>query len=533
MENEAMERETPEDRNVEQRQQHPRGLVYENVAIDQFQGAAAALPQYDDGYDDGILDDAPAFINPDEVVEVEVDDDDVPMDDDDDDGTTHDDVGAEAVVPDMSLVKIPSHAGPVYAVAVACCTSSTTSSSQRSLVVVSGGGDDRAFLHRIESVSGTPPAVHSHFLKHPHTDSVSSVALNLQYVSDDLSKTPRMAAVGSYDGAIVLYDPDTASKRFQLEGPTDVECLAFHPKGGSVLLAGSAADGTLWMYHLVLKKCLQVFVGHQSAVTACDFTADGKQVLSASSDGTVRLWAPRTGNCKHVFHFSQHNPDGAAPGLTCMAIGGGTDAQLVMVGAEDGQAHVCHTGSQKVVASLRHYELPPSHSNAMMGDDDEMLELPRSVEAVGFCPSQPAWCATGGVDGVLKVWDLNVSNGQCRHVCRISGDGGGTGTSSSGGITRLAWHPTLPVVFASTTNGSVHVWDARSGRPLQTITGGSADVVNDMAVHFVSTDGGNGSHQKAIVVTGSDDHSVRVYEVDVMALLSSTVAGPTPVAAIN
>merc|ERR1711976_443964 len=49
-------------------------------------------------------------------------------------------------------------------------------------------------------------------------------------------------------------------------------------------------------------------------------------------------------------------------------------------------------------------------------DEDEEMEYPMSVEAVGFSPSQPNWCATGGVDGKLKIWDL-TRDGQCRQVC--------------------------------------------------------------------------------------------------------------------
>ena len=62
-----------------------------------------------------------------------------------------------------------------------------------------------------------------------------------------------LVAVGSYDGSIVLYnadddnaDDDTTNSNTQqlqgigklvqvLEGPSDVEFLTFHPKGGTVL----------------------------------------------------------------------------------------------------------------------------------------------------------------------------------------------------------------------------------------------------------------------------------------------------------
>jgi len=125
------------------------------------------------------------------------------------------------------------------------------------------------------------------------------------------------------------------------------------------------------------------------------------------------------------------------------------------------------------------------------------------------------------VDGVLKIWDL-ANNGQCRQVCRIAREPQDTvenqvdaPNASPGGITRLQWHPALPVVFTSATDGAVYIWDARNGRLLQKVTG-NADVVNAMSISFLE-DG-----TRAVIVSGSDDQSVRMFEVDLKALLQTT-----------
>jgi WD40 repeat protein len=443
--------------------------------------------------DEDLVDETPEFLTAGEdAVEVNVDDDNVPMDEDEEE----EDMNAlvqqeesEQMMIDMAKAKMESHTDSVYAIG------SYLDPTTKTLTILSGGGDDKAFLHKI----APGVAQESHLLEHTHTDSVSCVALNMPYITQDLTKTPKYAAVGGYDGAIVLYDPDTGKKLQNLEGPTDVEWLCFHPIGGTVLLAGSAADGTIWMFHIPMNKCLQVFVGHESAVTCGSFSPDGKSAVSASSDGTVRIWAPRTGMSKAVLRL------GEGAGLTCMGINGGTDGQLVIVGGEDGQAHVCHLGTKKVVASLRHYETP-----ANTNKDDE-LELPMSVEAVGFASQSvhPSWCATAGVDGVMKIWDL--TNCQCRHVCRppVSEEGG---DNSNGGITRLQWHPSLPVVFTSACNGTIQLWDARNGKLVHTLTGHS-NVINDMALQF--TDNG----KIALISSACDDKTVRVFELNVAAVM--------------
>jgi len=291
---------------------------------------------------------------------------------------------------------------------------------------------------------------------------------------------------------------------------------------------------------LPTSKCLQVFVGHESGVTAGTFTPDGRWALSASSDGTLRIWAPRTGMNKHVFRFTaggnsgsgsggyHNNDDEPVPGLTSIGVGGGSDGQLIITGAEDGMAYVCHYGTKKVVASLRHFEPPLSDtSNARMSEDDQEMELPMSVEAVGFASTHvnPNWCATGGVDGILKIWDLN-NDGQCRQVCRVPSvqeeeqEGQDTTASSSsssvGGITRLQWHPTLPLVLTSMSDGTVRLWDARNGALVQTVTG-HEDMINDLAVEFVTPEQQGGG--TAVIVTGSDDKTVRLFEIDIATAL--------------
>ncbi|KAL3909311.1 MAG: hypothetical protein SGARI_002662, partial [Bacillariaceae sp.] len=452
-------------------------------------GAAAVAPN-DDAASIAV-DEAPEFIDMADAVEVKVDEEDVPMEEEDDvivDGNANNVAVADVMqqdtaapaVPDMSRFQITSHTDSVYTIAAFL--------ENGQLNILSGGGDDKAFQYKINTT--TSDGLVAQQLPYPHTDTVSSVAFNLEYVnSSDPKKFPRLAAVGSYDGSIIIYDPDTATQRWKLEGPSDVEWLSFHPKGGSVLLAGSG-DGTLWMFHVPLNRCLQVFVGHEQAVTAGAFSPDGKWALSASTDGSLRIWAPKTGMNKHVFRLGE-------AGLTCMATKGGTDGMLVIAGSEDGQAHVCHIGNKKVVASMRHFDPPTNTMNSNNDDEDEEMEYPMSVEAVGFSPSQPNWCATGGVDGKLKIWDLS-RNGQCRQVCvppLIKGDDDDNGNNNNNSddaapdsITRLQWHSTVPLVFTASVSGAIRLWDARNGNLIHTVTGG-AEQINDMDVQFIPETG--------------------------------------------
>ena len=170
-------------------------------------------------------------------------------------------IGSDSAVEveDMSSFKVEAvHDDALFAIAATMIDHEPT--NQTVLAVASGGGDDRAYVTLVANDGS------NHVLKcaYNHRDSVSCTSFNDDHV----------LAVGSFDGTIQLYDAKnavyTAASNSelseivptkQLDGPSDIEWLSWHPKGGTVILAGSS-DGTVWMWFVPNGKCMQVFVGH-------------------------------------------------------------------------------------------------------------------------------------------------------------------------------------------------------------------------------------------------------------------------------
>jgi WD40 repeat protein len=74
-----------------------------------------------------------------------------------------------------------------------------------------------------------------------------------------------------------------------LEGHTDwVAACTFSPDGLTALSA--SADGTLRVWDLKSGQTRHILKGHTWKVSTCTFSPDRKTAFSASDDGTLRLW---------------------------------------------------------------------------------------------------------------------------------------------------------------------------------------------------------------------------------------------------
>ena len=83
--------------------------------------------------------------------------------------------------------------------------------------------------------------------------------------------------------------------------------------------------------------CVRTLTGHDNWVRALVFHPNGKLLLSASDDKTVRIWELATGRCSKTIEAHAHF-------VTCMSWGRTTIAGPVQNGAtgtigQDGQAH--------------------------------------------------------------------------------------------------------------------------------------------------------------------------------------------------
>lgn len=367
-----------------------------------------------------------------------------------DDGNMNDDSGGDdhagnsTVLPDDAILILREHTSETLAVAA--------SPSQKQYVI-SGGRDDIGLIWDLEL-----------------QQSVAKVDGGKESVSTlSFSNDGRFAAFGSENGAISIVHMDGSDAPGKpLDGPGDtIHFLSWHPRG-PVLLAGSG-DSVAYMWNAAKSSFMMAFAGHEDAVSCGRFTADGKLVVTASLDSSVRIWNPTTGATVRRIQTGIDGLRGVFHGadILCMDVGSidTSASNLIASGCAAGEVFICHRDTGQIVARL------PRHQGG--------------VESVAFSPEhcKPVLLASAGGDGIIRVWDVELGTERCKF-------------SHGGVVAKVVWHPSLPVLVSGSSDGSIILWNALSGQKMRELVGHEA-FISDLcfagANNFIASTSGDGT----------------------------------------
>jgi WD40 repeat protein len=293
-----------------------------------------------------------------------------------------------------------------------------------------------------------------------HSASVSSVAF---------SPDSQYLLTGSYDNTAQLWDIQSGSSLKTFSGPTlALLSVAFSPDGNFVVassddqnaykwdIATATLIGSVSEYNKILDTAISpdgqtlvtvtdrkaalwnlsnnelIYVSnHPNWVNSVAFSPDGKYFVTGGDDSMARIWDAETGQLKRALV-------GHTRAITSIAFS--LDGRYVITGSLDGTARLWNADLQNSRGILR------GHTN--------------TITDVAVSPDGKS-IVTGGWDADLnnsyKLWDVQTGKSTNALI-------GHTWLSSSVSFSKDGRY-----VLTGSGDGSVRIWDAATGAPVQTI----------------------------------------------------------------
>ncbi|HUI42832.1 MAG TPA: WD40 repeat domain-containing protein, partial [Terriglobia bacterium] len=291
-------------------------------------------------------------------------------------------------------------------------------------------------------------------------------------------------------------------------GQVTVNSVAFSPDGRQVVTGG---DNLAVLWDLATGFQIRAFIGHSSPVQSAAFSPTGRLILTASIDGTARLWDVLTG--KEVRRFD------CGRAVTSAVFS--PDEKKVLTGTHDGTVQLWDASSGKEILRLTvlgasRADLPiavafspdgseiltGSRKTAQLWDSRTGAEIRRfeghayPINAVAFSPDGRL-VLTGSNDKTARVWEA----GSGKELRRLEERGRG----DSQGILSVAFSPDGSRILTGSEDRTARLWDTATGGLLLVLPAESERLKLDEMGQAVGMESSEGHHSQVTSVAFSPD----------------------------
>jgi len=248
-----------------------------------------------------------------------------------------------------------------------------------------------------------------------------------------------LAVTGHQQGA-TLWDLDAGRRRFDYELKTRISAAVFSPTGDRILYATGQANSKnnyLGVRHASSSYLEMLryqdrefgrFRGHSEAITGARYTPDGRRVVSASTDGTVRVWDA----------LSEVEIAKTELEIPVNSIAVSPDGQRILIGANDETVRLWDSSRNEVVRQFQ------GHSFLVL--------------CVGFSADGKR-AVSSSADRTVRVWDVQSGD----EIAVLSGH--------NGRVNSAVLNEDGQFVLSGSDDGTVRYWDVANATELECYVG--------------------------------------------------------------
>jgi WD40 repeat protein len=267
-----------------------------------------------------------------------------------------------------------------------------------------------------------------------------------------------------------------------------VGALAATPDGR--LVVSASWDRTVRVWDLGTGRAIHVLEGHEEYVESVAVTPDGTRAVSGSVDGTVRVWDLTAGAMADVIKVGEPvvgvaaHPDGVR-----LAVATPSRVLLRSLGPDRDSVVLAEDDPERVFGQAGALAMSGRFATMFMGGD-------RDIISVAIAPDGGR-LFVGRIGGTLEWWDLT---GTSARSGTFTAEEVGS-AAHHGPVWAIAPTPDGTAVVSAGEDGVARIWETGSGDLRCTLVG------HDGPVHAVAVtpDGSD-------VVTTSRDTTVRVWD---------------------
>ena len=244
-----------------------------------------------------------------------------------------------------------------------------------------------------------------------------------------------------------------------LRGHTSsVHSAAFSPDGRYIVSA--SVDETIKLWDIQSGECIKTLKGHTYFVESASFSPDGKYIVSASYDNTLRIWDTSSGKCIQTLegHTDDVNSATFSP-----------DERYIVSASGDNTIKIWDTENGKCIKTIE------GHTSY--------------VNSANFSPDG-RYIVSASLDSTIKIWDTQ------REECIETLEGQNIVLSAT-------FSPDGKYIVSASSDNTLKIWDTSSGKCIQTLEGHTDDVLSAT----FSPDG-------KYIVSASSDNTIKIWSTE-------------------
>ena len=349
-------------------------------------------------------------------------------------------------------------------------------------------------------------------------------------ISAQFSPDGKKIVTASWDSTAIVWDVASATIVWNLTGHSKVVYYAeFSPDGKKIITV--SGDKTAKIWDVATGKLLHDLSGehgHTRELTYAQFSPvcvddsiGGKRIVTASKDGSAKIWDGATGNyINEVRHSSdvnsvQFSPDGK------LIVTASADTTTKVWNVETGKFRFEFSGHKKSVVSAQFSPDGKSLVTASLDSTAMLWYIDRSIDSLSFIARlnghlRELYSAEFSPDGKkivtcskgrnAKIWDAATGNFERNLI------------GHKNQVMSAHFSPDSKTIVTASYDNTAKTWDATTARRLTTLIGRTSLTHSTQ----FSPDG-------KFLVTSSDDRTAKIWDAITGQLITSLIRHSGPV----